>query len=200
MSIISQLPSSATVFTVNPADFNLVEVMPDELRGAITGAPNNVVPVNYPASLGNQSIDEGVTNLDNNVSALSEGTKVILFVYSEGATVASIWLANHAAQCPIPPSDLAVVMIGNPNRITGFYHAVNPNTDEIYWKTTPTDSKYPVYDIARKGDGWANWANLNIFQGLIGMYTTHMDYFGVDVDDPSNEISQSGTTTYITTK
>jgi hypothetical protein len=190
------LPSPATVLTVNPADFNIVNIMPQELGGVITAAPEKVVPVNYPSSGIGSDILAGTAALDAAIKATS-GPKVV-FAYSEGASASTVWLIQHAAASTVPAEDLIFVFIGNPNRYTGLYGKTNPNASEVYQQLTPTDSKYTVIDIARKGDFFADFANLSVLQYLSGFFT-HCNYTGVNPNAAGNTVTTTGTTTYVTT-
>jgi hypothetical protein len=188
------LPSPATVITIQPADFNVVDIMPDELGGTITAAPNKVINVDYPASASTASIMDGAAALDTLLQATTGPTMV--FAYSEGASVATVWLIQHAATTKVSPKDVQFLLIGNPNRYTGLYPKVDPGTSELYWQPTPTDTQFTVTDVARKGDFFAHFANLNPLEYLSG-FITHCNYTGVRLNAAANTESTSGTTTYV---
>jgi hypothetical protein len=70
---------------------------------------------------------------------------------------------------------------------------------------TPDTTQYRVKDIARRGDGWANWPDpatpLAVARVVAGLLTTHMNYFRVDVDDPDPiSVQVVGNTAYVITK
>ncbi len=190
------LPSPATVFTVDPLDLQLANIMPKQLSGEITKAPNTVVRIKYPASIGFRSILTGVSALQTAIAS-TPGPKVV-FGYSEGASVSSVWLRQHASD-GAPVDELTFVLIGSPNRATGFYTALNPNPTNPCLMTTPTDTRYTVYDIARRGDGWANWSNLPVWRAVFGMCVTHCNYTSVHMNAQGNSVRATGNTTYVDT-
>jgi hypothetical protein len=190
------LRSPATVFTVDPLDLQLINTMPKQLNGEITKAPNTVVRIKYPASIGFRSILTGVSALQAAIASTS-GQKIV-FGYSEGASVSSVWLRQHTSDGP-PADELAFVLIGSPNRGTGFYKALRPNTTNPCLMTTPTDTRYTVYDIARRGDGWANWSNLAVWRAVFGMSVTHCNYRSVEMNAQGNSVRVVGNTTYVDT-
>ena len=195
----STLPT--TVLTLEPLDYNLGgNTLVWELRGAPC-AGREVVKVDYPASLGRNSIDDGVSALDALIHS-TPGPKLV-FGHSQGAQVASRWLRTHADGPDAPPAnELSFLFIGNPLRKYGGYIVGRPEVDGVIGLPTRNDTPYTVTDIALQYDGWADaptgpgtLAALNAAQGKFARHS--LGYFTADADDPNRKTYQENTTTYV---
>ena len=192
---------ATTVLTLEPLDYNLGgNTLISELRG-VPCAGRTVVKVDYPASLGKDSIDNGVNALDALIHS-TPGPKLV-FGHSQGAQVASRWLRTHADDPSAPPaSELSFLFIGNPLRKYGGYIVGRPEVGGEIGLPTRNDTRYTVTDIALQYDGWADFptgpgslAELNAFQGKFARHSR--GYFTADADDPNRKTYQENTTTYV---
>ena len=190
-----------TVLTLEPLDYNLGgNTLVRELRGAPC-AGRAVVKVDYPASLGKTSIDDGVRALDALIHS-TPGPKLV-FGHSQGAQVASRWLRTYADSPTAPPADeLSFLFIGNPLRKYGGYIVGRPEVGGVTGLPTRNDTRYTVTDIALQYDGWADaptgpgkLAALNATQGKFARHS--LGYFTADADDPNRKTYQENTTTYV---
>jgi pimeloyl-ACP methyl ester carboxylesterase len=190
-----------TVLTLEPLDYNLGgNTLVLELRGEpCAGHP--VVKVDYPASLGRNSIDDGVNALDALIHS-TPGPKLV-FGHSQGAQVASRWLRTHADGPDAPPAEeLSFLFIGNPLRKYGGFIVGRPEVDGVIGVPTRNDTRYAVTDIALQYDGWADMptrpgdpAGLNALKGKFARHS--QGYFTADANDPNRKIYQENTTTYV---
>ena len=121
------------------------------------------------------------------------GTPTVVLGYSDGAMVALEWMAEHAGEPTAPPpNELSFVLIGNPKRA---YGGIEP--------ADPPPSQYHVIDIVRQYDPVADWpdnpfnllALANVAAGALS--PIHLDYTGVDLNDPANVVWTEGKTTYV---
>lgn len=190
-----------TVLTLEPLDFNLGgNTLIRELRG-VPCAGRPVVKVDYPASLGKNSIDNGVSALDALVHS-TPGPKLV-FGHSQGAQVASRWLRTHANDPDAPPADeLTFLFIGNPLRKYGGFIVGRPEVDGVTGQPTPNDTRYAVTDIALQYDGWADAptgpGTLAALNALSGKFARHSrGYFNADADAPDRKTYRENTTTYV---
>ena len=169
----------------------------DTLNGAICGAragtPCTNVP--YPQGTGEVGVQRGATNLDGALAADSSPT--VVFGYSEGAVVATRWLAKHAGTATAPaPQQVSFILVGNPARK---YGGIRPAvSDEM---ETPS-TEYTVLDVAREYDGVADYPDdpsnlLAVANAFAGAATTHTDYGSVDLDTADTTVWQDGNTTYV---
>jgi len=190
-----------TVLTLEPLDYNLGgNTLISELRG-VPCAGRAVVKVNYPASLGKDSIDNGVSALDELIRS-TPGPKLV-FGHSQGAQVASRWLRTHADGPGAPPGeDLSFLFIGNPLRKYGGFIVGRPEVDGVTGLPTLNDTRYAVTDITLQYDGWADaptepgaLAALNAVEGKFARHSR--GYFTADADDPNRKTYQENTTTYV---
>ena len=142
----------------------------------------------------------GIAALQKAVTATS-ADKIVVFGYSEGATVVGKWLAEHLddPETP-PPSVLSFVVIGNPTR-HGSGIAI-PNGVEF------PQSNYQVTDVSIQYDGVSDFPNnpaspyfflavRNATRGSIGGGLHN--YSKVDIYDPANAVwtSPDGNITYV---
>lgn len=190
-----------TVLTLEPLDFNLGgNTLISELRG-VPCAGRPVIKVDYPASLGRNSIDNGVAALDALIRS-TPGPKLV-FGHSQGAQVASRWLRTHADGPDAPPPDeLSFLFIGNPLRKYGGFIVGRPEVDGTTGLPTRNDTPYAVTDIALQYDGWADAptgpGELAALNALKGKFARHSrDYFSADGNDPNRKTYQENTTTYV---
>jgi len=143
----------------------------------------------------------GVAALQAALGDTPVGEQVIVFGYSEGATVVGKWLAEHADDPNLPsPELLTFVLAGNPSRrSTGI---TVPNGVEF------PQSQYTVIDVARQYDGVADFPNnpkspyyfLAVRNATRGSLIGHLhNYSGVDIYDQANAVwtSDDGNTTYV---
>jgi hypothetical protein len=137
-----------------------------------------------------QSVAQGVGLLDAGIKAqLMSGNKVVVFGYSQSATIATDEINNLMALPPAvrpDPSDLSFVMVGNPNnpdggllaRFPGFYI---PFLDVNFNGATPPNSPYPttIYTIQYDGIADAPQYPLNVLSDLnafMGYFYVHNQY------------------------
>ena len=191
-SVPPPIPSPATVYSVSPTrtDLHLL------VRGAVCQSPNTCTRVLYRP----MNDPSGVAALQAALSTTS-ADKIVVFGYSEGATVVGKWLAQHIDDPNIPsPEVLSFVVVGNPTRAsTGI--AVANGVDF-------PQSSYQVIDVARQYDGVADFPNnpdspyyflavRNATRGTLfgGLH----NYSSVDIYDPANAVwtSEDGNTTYV---
>lgn len=116
----------------------------------------------------------------------------IVFGYSQGAQIAGEWLRRHGKTCPIQPSELSFLLIGNPERRFG----KQPWTKKI----TPDDTPYGVRDVARRHDNWADYDPAvhprNKIAAMFGKI--HTNYWKTDPFGPDAQIVQRvGKTEYV---
>lgn len=172
----------------------------------------------YPRSMGlitglgdplfDASIGVGGANLDTLISAhIASG--VIGFGYSQGATVQTLWLNDHAngKDQHAPSADkLSFVMIGSPNRPNGGVLARIPGIYVPFLGVTfngaTPESQYKTTDVMRQYDLFGDFPvdPLNVFSLLNAIANAgaiHGDYVVVDTDDPNNWVEVDGNTTYI---
>ncbi|MCA9335041.1 PE-PPE domain-containing protein, partial [Candidatus Saccharibacteria bacterium] len=195
------------------------EVLQQELQGWVyQQATEGWITNDYPRSMGELtgsgdplfevSTAIGKENLDRLIVA-NVVSGVVGFGYSQGATVASLWLNDHAnGNDPNAPSadDVSFVLIGSPNRpnggllarATGVYI---PVLGVPFSGATP-ESQYAVTDVVRQYDIFADFPAdpLNVFS-LLNVFAIagaiHGDYLDVDINDPANVVEVHGNTTYI---
>ncbi|MGP4054709.1 PE-PPE domain-containing protein [Mycobacterium sp. 4D054] len=185
--------------------------MDDNLGGVLCEEPKVCTAVNYQWILPLGTIELGVTE---NVRALDFAIKnlpsdpgapedKIVYAFSGGARVASVWLKNHGrdhegSTATPAPDDLSFVLIGNGGRkyggLNGWWYG-----DALL---TPTDTDYAVVDIAREYDPIADFPanpfNLLALANAIAAFDyVHMAYDEVDLDDPDNIVWTEGNTTYV---
>jgi pimeloyl-ACP methyl ester carboxylesterase len=179
------LPNSpATVLTVFPWEGSLE----DELQGFLCQAPNTCVQVD--TFLWDP---DAVTAIETAIDTTPD-TKIV-FGYSQGAVVVTRWLEQHADDPDAPsPDELSFVLIGNSTRA---YGGANARSIVVMPQT-----QYQVIDVARQYDMAADFPDnpfnlLALANALAGFTFIHIDYEGVDINDPANAVWTEGNTTYI---
>ncbi|MDZ4264414.1 MAG: PE-PPE domain-containing protein, partial [Mycobacterium sp.] len=139
----------------------------------------------------------GVTALEKRLATIDGGgatvdNPAIVFAFSNGALVAGQWMAEHADDPEAPsPDELSFVFIGNPRRAHGGSMPAMPPSD------------YQVIDVVRQYDPKADFpddpfkllALANVALGILS--PMHLNYTGVDIDDPANVRWTEGNTTYV---
>ncbi|MDZ4268874.1 MAG: PE-PPE domain-containing protein [Mycobacterium sp.] len=195
--VVVPTAGAATVLTLKET-FGIGKAeMEDQLQGSL--CPENTqqcVEVDYPATIGGNSLPPGVIALDTAIDTTSG--QIIVLGYSQGAIVAGHWLQEHAADPDAPSTDeLSFVLIGNPTRAFG--GAYVPLGD-----VTP-QTQYRVTDFAREYDFFADFPNkptslfylLAIANAIVGIPSVHLNYTDVDPADPANAVWTVDNTTYI---
>lgn len=147
----------------------------------------------------NVSVASGVTRLTSElVGTNNPGAThpVVVFGYSQGATVASIVKGNLADLTDEQKQNLSFVLIGNPNRPDGGLFerlailGTVPILDATFGQPTPTDTGIETYDIAMQYDGVADapsWVlnPLALANALAGFQYVHGTYLDPRGDDPA---------------
>jgi hypothetical protein len=147
----------------------------------------------------NDSVQNGVVSLawhygEAQGAATDPGDEVVIFGYSQGATVASIvkrQLADPPEGVPGLPDNVRFVLIGNPNRPNGglferlAVFGTVPILDATFGQPTPTDTSDEVNttDFAFQYDGvadfpavpWNLLAVLNAAAGFDFVHGTYLD-------------------------
>ena len=170
-----------------------------------------------------QSIAEGVTNLDNCIkatdcvyntdvgSAPAASDSLVVFGYSQSATIGTFEKRRLAAEYPDGEGpDVSFEFIGNGNRPNGGFLARGPQGFTIpspfifggatFSGPTPINTQYQTVDIAEQYDVWAdvpfNPLNLLAVANWYSSYV-HYNYKDASLDDPEiiNQ-GQYGDTTY----
>ena len=104
--------------------------------------------LDQPLGLVEIGVQGNVRRLNSAINNVGTSPKIV-YAFSGGARVASVWLRDHADDVNAPdPDDLSFVLIGNGGRK---YGGVNG-----WWYgdllSTPTDTQYDIVDIAREYD------------------------------------------------
>jgi hypothetical protein len=204
-----QLPAVATVFTLRGMNVRgtSYDPMPKQYGGMFAKAPYTMVALNYSAAWNRTSITEGVQMLD--AALASTPGDIIVMAHSEGAQVASRWMrtyANDPTRAALA-SRVTFLLSGNPLRssqggggqMIGLWE--NDGTRAL---ATPTTTPWPIIDVARRWDGWADWPDdttnkVAVRNATIGMTLFHANYNNVNVYDPANTVWHNGNTTYVLT-
>lgn len=204
-----QLPASATVFTLRGMNVRKSSYNPmlKEYGGMFAKAPYTMVEVKYSAAWNRTSITEGVQLLD--AALMSTPGDIIVMAHSEGAQVASRWMrtyANDPTRAALA-SRVTFLLSGNPLRssqgsggqMIGLWE--NDGTRAL---ATPTTTPWPIVDVARRWDGWADWPTdssnkIAVRNARKGMTSFHFNYNNVDIYDPTNTVWHDGNTTYVLT-
>lgn len=193
-------PPASAAATIEPAPSNVIEITPlwpiwslrDALQGSLCASGGCDVMPYLPFST-----TAGVHLLMDRLAPATEtravaGANTVVFGFSHGAVVAGRWLSQHAQDADAPsPGQLSFVLIGNPRHGHGGRLPAMPQTP------------YKVVDIVRQYDPMADFpdnpfnllALLNIGGGVLSRI--HLDYTGVDIDDPANTVWTEGNTTYV---
>lgn len=183
--VSQQVTLSAKVITINPSP-DAVD-MSEQLGGSYCPDANTCVELEYMPiwSLPGQ-YTLGVDALRDALSGYP-GEDITIFGFSEGATVASQWLAAHLED-PVAypaPENLTFVVIGNPTRKYG--------GSGVPWGQVWPESDFNVIDVMNQydptGDLPANPFNiLATLNATMGFFTNHLGngYTDVDINDPDN--------------
>lgn len=162
--------------------------------------PEQFFPVT--PSLGNltfdQSVAQGVTDLNTAITqpppAGYAGDSLLVFGYSQSATIATDEMNNLAAEGnPIPANMLAFMLVGDPNNPDGgilerFVGAYIPILDVSFNGATPPDTVYPTDIYTIQYDGIADAPQYPIdgpadLNALLGYFYLHSEYPTVPASD-----------------
>lgn len=212
VALIAAAPpgNAATVLTLEGGIVgmqHLLHFTPLQLRGDQCASPNHCQPVDYFAFPANPFTDQGAANVRAAIAALPADEQVVLFGHSQGGQVIYSDLRTWAAD-PVnapDPARVSWVSIGNPENPYGG-RRVTTEGPGAPW--LPTDTAYRGTEVIRQYDGWADWPDdttnlLAVANAVVGMFTTHTDYWKVDLNDPRNvrytpEVAgQPGNVTYV---
>ncbi len=191
-------PGPATVLHHGPTPWD----MADNLGGALCEAPKVCKEVSYdwiqpygPIEFG---VKENVARLDWAIDHVGTDPKIV-YAFSGGARIASVWLQDHAKDKDAPaPEDLSFVLLGNGGRKYG-------GVNGWFWGDllrTPTDTQYDIVDVAGEYDPIADFPTnpfnlLAVANGVAAFVYVHLRYDEVDLDDPDNIVWKEGKTTYV---
>ena len=152
-----------------------------------------------------QSVGQGVTNLDQAMAAQPAGESLVVFGYSQSARIASIQKGNLAAAGSTLPASF--VLIGNPNRPNGGvlerFEGLNiPILGVTFDGATPTNTNFQTVDVTRQYDGYSDFPNnpLNPFataNAIAGIQYEHGDYQSVGLGDALYQGSYGDTDYYM---
>jgi hypothetical protein len=203
-SISLAVPKSGTVLTLSGLNYNLYNDMPAKFQGIFNKPPYVMRKVDYPASLAANSITDGVAAL-NTALRSTPGQKIVL-AQSQGAQVASRWMRQYANDPSAPSSgEITFILSGNPLRSTGGYIIGRHEVGGTIGQPTPTNTKWPIIDVARRYDGWADWVHNQNNQWAVdnanrGKTVFHTSYNQVNLYASTHTIWKNGNTTYVLTK
>ncbi len=193
--VLAAVPVSnaATVLTLEGGFVGLQHIFhftPLQLQGGLCDAPNQCRPVDYFAFPGDTYNDQGAEKVVQAISDLPGAEPIVLFGHSQGGQVIYTDLRKFAADpANAPdPARLSWVSIGNPENRYGGRRA-QPDDGAGPW--LPDDTAYQGTEVIRQYDGWADWPDdtsnfLAVANAVVGMFTTHTDYWNVDLNAPSN--------------
>lgn len=166
--------------------------------------PEQFMPVSGAMPF-DQSVDQGVFNLNQAMSAQPAGEQMVVFGYSQSARIASIQKGNLAAAGSTLP--VSFVLIGNPNRPNGgilqrFEGLSVPLAGITFDGSTPTNTNFKTVDVTRQYDGWSDFPNnpLNPFataNAIAGIHYVHGDYQSVGLGDALYQGSYGDTDYYM---
>jgi hypothetical protein len=186
-------PACATVCTPEPVPYT-AQFWPFPFAGwgGLNGAKWNV------------SVASGVQSLNTQIDAVDPNDDVVIFGYSQGATVSSIVKRQLAdANGGFIPARYSFVLIGDPNRPNGGLFerlaalGTVPILDATFGQPTPTDTTVlpgvNTTDIAFQYDGVADFpANpLNLLadlNALAGFWYVHGTYLSPRGTEPSTAL------------
>jgi hypothetical protein len=160
----------------------------DSCTPTAVATPEQFMPVSGTMTF-DQSVAQGLTNLDQAIKAQPTGTPIVVFGYSQSARIASLEKGRLAAAGSTMP--LSFVLIGNPNRPNGgilerFAGLQIPILGVTFDGATPTNTKFQTVDITRQYDGWSDFPNnplnpLAVANAAAGIYYVHGNYQGVSL-------------------
>ena len=191
LSVPSDSPDFINSY-VNDANNNYIVLTgfcgSDSCTPVAVATPEQFMPVSGTMTF-DQSVGQGVTNLDQAINAQPTGTPIVVFGYSQSARIASIEKGNLAAAGSTLP--LSFVLIGNPNRPNGgilerFQGLQIPILGVTFDGATPTNTNFQTVDITRQYDGWSDFPNnplnpLADANAAAGIYYVHGNYQGVSL-------------------
>lgn len=145
-----------------------------------------------------ESVASGVAQLTSDLVGPynpSADSPVVIFGFSQGATVASIGKSQLSKLSPEDQANINFVLIGNPNRPNGglferlAMFGTVPILDATFGLPTPTNTDMSTVDIAFEYDGVADFplypinllADLN---AVAGFWYTHGSYLAPDGRNP----------------
>jgi hypothetical protein len=145
-----------------------------------------------------ESVASGVAQLTSDLVGPynpSADSPVVIFGFSQGATVASIGKSQLSKLSPEDQTSINFVLIGNPNRPNGglferlALFGTVPILDATFGLPTPTNTDMSTVDIAFQYDGVADFplypinllADLN---AVAGFWYTHGSYLAPDGRNP----------------
>ncbi|MGH3595986.1 MAG: PE-PPE domain-containing protein [Mycobacterium sp.] len=150
---INPPPSGAAIFSGQPT---YPGYTPNQLY-----TPEQFWPVSGPSDLTfDQSVAQGVGLLDNAIKNTYAGDNLVVFGYSQSATIATNEMRDLMASGyePAPGTQLSFVLIGDPNNPDGgilerFNGLYIPGLDVSFNGATPPDTPYPtdIYSIQYDG-------------------------------------------------
>ena len=186
-------PACATTCTPEPVPY-IAQFWPFPFAGwgGLNGAKWNV------------SVASGVSSLNTRIDAVDPAEDVVIFGYSQGATVSSLVKRQLAdANGGVIPEKYSFVLIGNPNRPNGGLFerlamlGTVPVLDATFGQPTPTDTTVlpgvNTTDIAFQYDGVADFpANplnaLAVLNALAGFWYIHGNYLSPRGTQPPTEL------------
>ena len=166
----------------------------------------------WPVPAGNEtfgtSVAQGVSLLDSGIKAqLALGNKVVVFGYSQSATIATDEIRNLMAAGSPNSSDLSFVLAADPNnpdgglleRFDGFYI---PFLNVHFNGATPPNSPYPtsIYTIQYDGIADAPQYPLNVVSDLnafLGYFVLHSNYPFLTPDQVAGAVQLATSPGYI---
>ena len=168
------------------------------------GTPEQFMPVSGTMPF-DQSVGQGVSNLEQAINAQPAGESIVVFGYSQSARIASIEKGNLAAAGSTLP--ISFVLIGNPNRPNGgilqrFEGLEIPILGVTFDGATPTNTDFKTVDITRQYDGWSDFPTnpLNPFataNAVAGIQYLHSDYQSVGLGNALYQGSYGDTDYYM---
>lgn len=183
------IPSDpATVYTLEPLNYNRYETTRYSLQGALCEAPNTCVQVHYPAALDSSHVDgvfgeygsiaDGAAALDRALTN-DPGAKVVMS-RSQGSQAAGFWLRNYAPTTKVDRGSISLLLLADPENTYGV-----PWTPKV-----PTNTGFDVTELWIQYDGWADfpqrWYPLAVANAVYGMFSIHSKgYMDIDPDDPA---------------
>lgn len=133
-----------------------------------------------------KSVAIGVDNLDTAVRSTYAGDNLVVFGYSQSATVATLEMRDLMASGYSPPTSLAFVLISDPNNPDGgilarFAGLYIPILNVWFSGATPPDTPYPTAIYSIQYEGVANApqfplnpvADLNAIAGYAYLHGTY---------------------------
>ncbi|MEI7517617.1 MAG: PE-PPE domain-containing protein [Mycobacteriaceae bacterium] len=145
-----------------------------------------------------ESVASGVAQLTSDLVGAynpSGQDPVVIFGYSQGATVASIEKSQLSLLSPEDQADINFVLIGNPNRPNGglferlAMFGTVPILDATFGQPTPTDTAMSTVDIAFQYDGVVDFPlyPINLLADLnatLGFWYIHGSYLAPNGRNP----------------